>query len=78
MTAAFRLPRRRQEYLGFLLVLLSLVPLGVAFHQVVVLLFDLFDPSTTALRYLRLAADVVGAGVIGGQLFYQGLRRIDR
>jgi hypothetical protein len=73
MTAAFHLPRRRT---GQLLVLLSLLPMMMALHQLLVLMFDYVDGSTTPARAGLLALQALGAALLTGWVLRLGVRRL--
>ena len=73
MSAALRLPGRR---FGYLFVLLSLLPLAVAFHQFFILFVDLLT-SANKPRTPLLALEVLAAAGLTALLLREGIRRID-
>lgn len=74
MSAALRLSGRRT---GYLLVVLSLLPLLVAFHQLIILTADLALAGGASARLPLLTLEVLGAVGLGVLLLYQGLRRVN-
>lgn len=75
MSAALRLPGRRA---GYLFVLLSLLPMAVAFHQLMILAFDLLQANISMPRTPLLALEGLAAAGLTALLLRQGMRRIDR
>ena len=74
MSAALRLPGRRA---GYLFVLLSLLPMAVAFHQLLILAFDLAEANISAPRTPLLVLEGLAAAAATVLLLRQGIRRID-